>query len=505
MSGDNVDLLVVGSGPVGASYARLLAESRPESSILMVELGPSMTIPPGQHISALPEDDHERVQLATQGPDRGNRQPGAAAAVFDMSRAVSARPGLHLLRAGGMPAASMASGTGGMGTYWGGAIPRPYGSERVPWLAREESETAVRTAERLLSAVPGQPVESSASKAVGSVLAGFFDSALPTGRQVGVLPCAGRYGPDNRFAVTSVANILASIPRSLIGEGHFELRPNTLCRTLTFAGARVTGAIVEHLPSRKVESVSARAVVVAADAFRTPQLLFASGVTNPALGRYLMDHPVCNAVVAAGPDLQSLLVTDDEKGLYQSTLYVPFAEPGHPFQAIVHQGLANPRLLRKFGLEHLAHRDGTGWVALSWSGRTWPRPENRVAFCSERTDWLGMPAMSVDFALSKTEHGETRRELALVEAAADALGHPVAGFEPRLCPPGTSLHYTGTVRLGEHDDGTSVCDPHSKVWSYQNLFVGGNGVIPVATTCNPTLTSVALAAYAIPELTECLA
>ena len=59
-------------------------------------------------------------------------------------------------------------------------------------------------------------------------------------------------------------------------------------------------------------------------------------------------------------------------------------------------------------------------------------------------------------------------------------------------PLGASLHYQGTTRMGETDDGESVCGPDSEVWGVPGLFVAGNGVIPTATACNPTLTSVAL-------------
>jgi choline dehydrogenase-like flavoprotein len=64
---------------------------------------------------------------------------------------------------------------------------------------------------------------------------------------------------------------------------------------------------------------------------------------------------------------------------------------------------------------------------------------------------------------------------------------------PRLMPAGTSLHYMGTFRMGRTDDGTSVCDPDSRVWGVPGLVLAGNGLIPTANSCNPTLTSVALA------------
>jgi choline dehydrogenase-like flavoprotein len=86
-------------------------------------------------------------------------------------------------------------------------------------------------------------------------------------------------------------------------------------------------------------------------------------------------------------------------------------------------------------------------------------------------------------------------EAAIADQArgAVALGEEVPGRGPTLVPPGSSLHYQGTTRMGEADDGESVCDPYSRVWGFENLFVGGNGVIPTSTASNPTLTSVALA------------
>jgi choline dehydrogenase-like flavoprotein len=121
------------------------------------------------------------------------------------------------------------------------------------------------------------------------------------------------------------------------------------------------------------------------------------------------------------------------------------------------------------------------------------RYQDCVEFSESETDYFGMPKMTIHFGLSELDRerlaGAAREQL----KTAGALGTP---GEQRFQPAGSSLHYLGTVRMGEHDDGTSVCDSYSRVWGFQNLFVSGNGVIPTGLSCNPTLTSVALAVRA---------
>ena len=127
-----------------------------------------------------------------------------------------------------------------------------------------------------------------------------------------------------------------------------------------------------------------------------------------------------------------------------------------------------------------------------------------VEFSAESADPFGMPAMTIHYELTERELGEQEQALANLERAGAALGAFPSGGEPRVMPRGSSLHYMGTFRMGESDDGASVCDTRSRVCGFENLFVGGNGVIPSANACNPTLTSVALAVRSCEQVAELL-
>ena len=520
-----VDVLIVGRGPLGATFARVVSERAPGAKIMMVEMGPQLTKRPGMHIKNIADPEERlRAQIRSQGPaqyqydiptvtiraDAGSST--SIAMEYKQREGFLARPGTYLtdpdavqVDGRGLPAASHSTNVGGMGAHWTCACPPPGNTERVPFIPDDEWDRLRARATELLCVTQEAYPQSVEGFAIQQTLSEVFDHLLPEGRKVQRMPLAVQVREDGRLYWTAPDVVLGPLAEQVNdGSGPFELRSERICRRLITEGDMVTGALLEHLPSGRRETVAAKVVAVACDSLRTPQLLWASGIRPPAVGHYLNDQPMILSVVsledriieraretlrAAGrvPDT-TRLIAEEALGAF----WVPFHDPEHPFHGQVMHADISPIPVDPAA----AREDPQHTVVLGWFTTKAPRYEDYIEFSEEETDPFGLPKMTIHYELIASDKEAIARAINEVRRAGAAFGHTINDDEAQMLPAGSSLHYQGTVRMGEADDGTSVCDRDSCVWGYTNLFVGGNGVIPTGTACNPTLTSVALAVRA---------
>ncbi|PNW09175.1 choline dehydrogenase [Microbacterium testaceum] len=501
---------IVGSGPIGSAYARLLLEALPGARVVIFEAGPQVTERPGESVRNIVDPDEKaRARERSQGPQAGEFRASlgipAGAVVEGM---FTARQGTHLLDFGGegsahaasFPAAAAATNVGGQGAHWTCAIPRPAFTEKLGFIPDDEWEDLISTAEGLLHKQSAAFSDSPVGAAIRELLSREFGDELPEGYGVSTLPVAGDPQPDGTMRWAGADTVLGP----LLDEGtdtaaRFELRDLTLVRRIEHDGAHVRGLVVEDLRTREQTFVEADAVVVAADAFRSPQLLFASGIRPAALGRYLTEHHVVISTVALDGDRMAELVSDDElrselarraknpTDPVAAVNRIPFSEPDHPYSAQIMYAETPPFPLPT---DHPAAGNRWGYVNMGYGVRKVPRVEDGATFSDDELDYRGLPNFTIDYALDADEEREIDEATARLRRAGSALGTFIA--EPRLLPFGSSLHFMGTMRTGT-DPATSVADPYSRVWGFDNLVVGGNALIPTANTMNPTLTSVAIA------------
>jgi choline dehydrogenase-like flavoprotein len=462
-----VDVLVVGSGPVGAAFARTLVEGGRD--VMMVDAGPQLSSRPGEHLknAFAYQRSHERFGTLI----RGHLHPLSSAA-----RGPAVREELISLDAG---VATYA--VGGMATHWTGVTPRHHPAvERSDAIPAAEWDMFYGEAEALLNTHTDLTEDAVSHQLVLAALAAEY-AELPAPYGVQHLPLAAERRTDNPRLVrwTGADTILGPLADG--DRGGFDLREQHLCRRLVPAsdGTRIEYAEIEDHVTWRTLRVEANTYVVACGAVLTPQLLYASGVRPHALGRYLTEQPVAFCQVVLRDD--SAIPLDDG----DPNVWIPVSED-RPWHCQIHRDLPYDGMVPNQDVDYRLVVD------LRWFGLVDPRPENRVCFSDTARDVFGMPEPGFEFSLSDDDRVRQHRMLADLRRAAAALGPYLRGSEPRFVVPTLPLHIAGTVRMGTDAD-TSVVDPGSKVWGMENLYLGGNGLIPTGNASNPTLTSVAMA------------
>ncbi|MBO4252368.1 GMC oxidoreductase [Streptomyces griseorubiginosus] len=492
-------VLIVGSGIMGSVVARLLRDTDPRLDITMVDGGRPIGSAPGLHLHDLDDPAlwsryNEQVAAGIQGLYTG------AEVVRDVADSITGlAPGMfHALAFGedaeAMPAAALAWNAGGMGVHWTAATPWPAGHEVFDFGEPDRWATDLGTARRLLAVTPAAIGPTPVGQRVLDVLRRRYDGVGTEDRRPQPMPMAVSATPAGPMPRTAPGTVFPAIAAG--GDPAFTLLTGTLATSVVIDGGRAAGARLRRVYDGAESELLAEAVVVCADALRTPQLLFASGIRPAALGRHLNEHAFISARVLLDLDrfgipLDALPLPRDGEFATDS-LWLPHNGTAQPF----HGQIMNRTYVDEAG-RPLAHS-----VGLSLYAPVESRPENRLLFSESDTDLTGMPRFTVEFGYSDADRELISRALEQARSLAAEFGTLDPETELALLPPGSSLHQTGTVRAGSTDDGTSVCDPDGRVWGFDNLYLAGNGVIPTAMAANVTLAGAVTAVRAARAVAE---
>ena len=434
------DVLVVGSGLLGTTMARRLAEHG--CTVLMLEQGPAISDPPGSHL-------RNAARFRTD-PDAYLKVATAHLEHFD-----NTAPRDHL------PGASVTRAQGGQGVIWTNLCPRGDG----PWdaLTAAQWEEYYAVAETYLG-VQADEFESSLRQQ--RIRARVAADLAMIDRRILSLPVAAHFDAADHLHYSSPYDILAGSK-----DASARVRVSlAVANRLVVRGSRITGVAVGS------KTIEADAIVVAAGAIGTPCLLHSSGIRPAALGRWLSYHPILITQLVLDESLCAAPGTPDRVPRLQipptdvAEWYTLILRDVSPFEPAEPDVDVDPNRLVEMQLLCPVDIDERKGIRFDESSRP-----------------------TFDVPLS----GADESRLAGAEADADQLTGVLGRYRNgcrRTWLEFGFAHMTGTTRMSATDDGSGVADYNGRVWGFDNLFLATNGLIPTRMAVNPTLTGVALAA-----------
>lgn len=516
----DTDVLIAGTGPAGCTFARFLIEGG--RKVLMVDPGAQLSIRPGAHLKNefKYQRDINKFTPIVQGLLQQVSLPPRPGYTTTLDP-ISFRTYTGSIRSAMNPrqdpyknleAAAVSYAVGGMLTHWTNNTPRHHPKvEQVPYISDVDWNLLYGHAESLLNTRWDVFEDSIRNTVVKEALkSSDYGKNLDPKYPVQNLPVAGERSKVNNELVhysgsdTVLGDLLENPPK-----GQFEIRPQHRVKKLVFkntkARDRIEYAVVEDLIGWKTYHVYADLFIVAAGAVLTPQVLWNSGIRPYALGRYLFEHPMTFTQIVLKDEIVEGIRGDDR---FQAKLagieaLDPIPIPMNDPPPMVWIPVSESRRWHS-----QVHRDSFQYgglppdiddrliVDLRWFGMVKPVPSNLVRFEPDINDKFGMPQPTFEYTLGDDDRRAAHEMMEDMVEAAQVLGGFFPGSEPRFMPPGTSLHLQGTTRIGPKDDDTCVTDLDSKVWGIENLYLGGNGMIPTSNASNPTLTTVAIATWA---------
>lgn len=481
----DVDVLIIGGGLMGATVAQTVRTARPNVMIAVVDAGPPLGPIAGEHVHEFKDPGLWASYNDLPSAGVPAVYTGFAPRTHLAADLADVEPGMYFLsdfkeNSGAMPGSALGWNSGGMGIHWTAATPLPYGDEVPAFIDPAAWARDLKTAQDVLRVHPHPFVPNAEGILLLEELSRVFGASADPGRGPQRMPMA--IVPDRDGHATRVGPGVIFPPLRDGGDPAFQHLSETLCLKIMHDGERAIGAHLRNSATGHEHDLTANAVVVCADAMRTPQLLWASDVRPTALGRNLNEHAFISGQVVVDLDRFGIdpgSLSPPRHGETMTGVYwLPHSNERQPTQGqIMTRPILADDLLTPVGLVTL----------LSWYVPMGTHEASYLEFSAQERDLVGLPKITVHFTRTEKDQAALEAGRAQQRKAGEALGTFDPETESVVLPPGSSRHYTGTVRMGTADDGSSVCDQDGRVWGMQNLYVAGNGVVPTRLACNSTL------------------
>ncbi|KAK5118592.1 hypothetical protein LTR85_008057 [Meristemomyces frigidus] len=421
---EQADVLIVGSGPIGATFARQIVDAG--RKVLMIDIGDQGSRRIGDHKKnsvAVQKDislftSTVRGELSLLSVPVDQQQDAYAEPV---SWEAKPRQFVHngqnpnQLAWDNLPAAAASRIVGGMGNHWTCCTPEQFpGIERSTIFTPSEWQSLYGKARALFHTNSTSYDQSIRHQLVKHVL---LDAYKGTGREFTGMPLACQRNEPNKDYVewTCPATILGDLSEPGYDGGLFELRPNTQCVQVQIdpVTGQVAWLVVKDTMQDRTYAIRASKYVICAGAVLTPGILFNSGLgqeTLPALGHYLTEQNMAFCQVLLKRSLVDH-VKDDPWSLGWKKI-VEHHQQEHPEDPLPFPfNDPDPQVYTPFTEEHpwhtQIHRDAFGYgevpatidqrlvVDLRFFGYNKPVYENCVEFNAEIQDGFGMPQVRI--------------------------------------------------------------------------------------------------------------
>jgi choline dehydrogenase-like flavoprotein len=406
---------------------------------------------------------------------------------------------------------------GGLTNHWSCAVPRfsaedfadaeragepykwPIGyGDIAPWYDRVEPLLNIAGTVTSNAQLPAGKVRN--ERELSADWTRMADEARRVGRSLAPTPYV--YGAETTLTFSgTVFNAFVRLVKPEVRAGRVAVKYDARVVRLEWSARskRVEAVVFRDMRTGAESRVTCRAVVLAAGAVRTAEILLASttaefpeglGNEHGVLGRYLHDHPLGKLVV----DLEGSMSVFPPAYLTRPTL-----ERASPLYAASCLQWSGVDLLVRSALKGQPGR--APWVGFSVFGTMAPSPDNWVALDKDN----GQPGAGRRLNLHIRHPPEST---ATLEKARDDVTDILSrgGYKPRIRlwhiePVGNSKHYGGTCRM-HASPHFGMLDAWGRLHAVRNVAVADSAAFTTGPEKNPVLTAMTLAARASHRLGE---